>query len=118
MIKILFLLLCGHSLADAALQPHSMAVGKRRSTPIDMSKVPKGQKPLRLWWMWLTHHSLIHGGIVCLITNNVWLGIVEFISHWIIDFFKAEGKYSPYEDQLLHIGMKVIYYVILVEVIT
>ena len=116
MIKLLFLLLCGHSLADAALQPQGMIVGKRRSNPIDMSKVPKGQTPLRLWWMWLTHHSLIHGGVVCLLTNNVYLGIVETITHWIIDFFKSEGKYSPYEDQALHIGMKIIYCLILVNI--
>lgn len=105
----LFLLICGHSLADGALQPTNMAKGKRRNAPIDMSKVPKGQKPMRLWWMWLCHHSLIHGGIVYLITNNIWFGLIETISHWVIDYFKSENVYNPNVDQGLHIGMKIIY---------
>lgn len=115
MIELFFILSFGHSLADTALQKSDMITGKRRSTAIDMSKVPKGQKPLKLWWMWLTHHSLIHGGVVWILTRNVYLGMVEFISHWIIDFFKSEGKYNPIVDQALHLIMKIIYCIIIVK---
>jgi len=113
-IKMFFMLVFGHCLADTALQPDPMAKGKFRNREIDMSRVPKGQKPLNLWAMWLTHHAMIQGGMTALITRNVWIGMIEAISHWIIDFFKCENKYNPNIDQLLHLGMKVIYCVILI----
>ena len=106
---LLFLLIAGHSLADTALQSDAMGKGKKRDKEIDMSRVPKGQKPLNLWWMWLSHHALIHGLVVACITGRVMLGVVEALSHWIIDFFKGENCYSPYGDQTLHLLMKVVY---------
>ena len=109
----LFILIFGHCIADTAFQSTGMARGKNRHNPIDLSMLPAKQKPIPLWWMWMTHHAFIHGGIVALLTQNGWLGIVEFLSHWIIDFFKSEGKYNPYVDQALHIGMKIIYCLIL-----
>lgn len=108
-LKLLFLLICGHSLADTALQPDRMGRGKSRHNPIDLSKVPVGQKPLNLWAMQLTHHSLIQGLVVCIITQSLLFGVMEVISHWIIDFFKCENKYNPYVDQSFHISMKIVY---------
>lgn len=108
-LKLFFLLVFGHCLADTALQPDRMGRGKSRHNPIDMNRVPVGQKPIHLWWMQLTHHSMIHGGIVCIITGSLLFGIIEVMGHWIIDFFKCESKYSPYGDQALHLGMKLIY---------
>jgi hypothetical protein len=86
-----------------------MGRGKSRHNPIDPARVPVGQKPLNLWVMQMTHHSLIQGMIVCIISGSLLYGIIEVISHWIIDFFKCESKYSPYGDQGLHILMKIIY---------
>lgn len=116
-IQILFLYIAGHSLADTALQKHDMGRGKSRHNPIDMNKVPVGQKPVNLWWMWITHHALIQGFVVTWITYIITLdimfsiniGMLESISHWIIDFFKCENTYGPYEDQTLHIIMKICY---------
>ena len=121
---LMWLFLCGHSLADTALQPDSMAKGKRRSTPINMDKVPAGQKPLRLWYMWITHHALIQGLIVTLaviiaglvnpwLLQFWWLGIVEFGTHCIIDFAKSEGAFCPRVDQTLHLLCKVGYLVVI-----
>ena len=120
-IQIMFLYLAGHSLADTALQKSDMGGGKNRNSKIDMSKVPVGQKPMKLWLMWLTHHALIHGFIVTWITYIItWditfsinIGMLEYGSHCIIDFFKCENKYNPYVDQILHIIMK-IYYIYLI----
>jgi len=117
LVILFFLYLFAHCIADTSFQTDAMATGKNRNRPIDMSRVPKGQKPLNLWYMWLTHHSAVHGGIAFLITyivthNFVFSGIlaiIEFVSHWIIDFGKCENKYSPIGDQLLHLGMKVGY---------
>lgn len=108
-LESLFILIAGHSLADTALQPDAMSKGKRRSNPIDMSKVPKGQKPMRLWWMWLTHHALIHGLVVAILTGVIYLGVLEFVSHLVIDFFKSEGYFCPRVDQGLHLLMKLIW---------
>ncbi len=115
MIEWFFILLFGHCLADTSLQTSHMAKGKSRHNSIDVSRVPVGQKPMKLWYMWLTHHSMIHGGVVWLLTNNVYLGMIESISHWIIDFFKCDNKYNPIVDQLLHLGIKVIYCILITK---
>lgn len=112
MIKMLFLLVCGHCLADTALQPEKMEIGKNRNRPIDPSRVPPGQKVLKLWWMWLGHHAFIHAGVVCLVTGSLLFGIIEVISHWVIDFLKCDNWYTPYEDQIFHLGIKVIYVIL------
>ena len=114
-LKLLFLLIFGHCLADTSLQTDFMAKGKNRHIPLDLTRVPKGQTPVKLWWMWLSHHSVIHGGIVFLITGSFLFAIIETISHWVIDFFKCENKYSPYEDQILHLGMKAIYILLIIR---
>ena len=101
-----------------------MAKGKNRNREINWLKVPKGQPPMNLWIMWLTHHSMIHGlvtmGIIYLITRNLVfsciIGIIETVSHWIIDFGKCENWYNPIVDQLLHIGIKIWYVIALVIV--
>ena len=116
-IQMFFLFLAGHSLADTALQKRSMGGGKNRHNPVDLKRVPKGQQPLNLWYMFLIHHSLIHGLIVFFIafvitfdiSLSINLGILESMSHCIIDFYKCENKYGPIIDQLLHIIMKILY---------
>ena len=112
----LWILVAGHCLADTTLQPGTMSGGKNRHREIDLSRVPKGQKPLNLWLMWLTHHAMIHGLIVYLLTQNVYLGMIESVSHWVIDFGKCENWYGPYIDQSLHIIMKIGYVIFLVGV--
>lgn len=115
MIKMLFLLIASHCLADTALQTEFMAKGKNRNTPIDLSRVPPGQKPIKLWWMWLTHHAMIHGGLICLLTDSLLFGIIETLSHWIIDFFKCENKYNPFVDQILHVAIKIMFIVLIMS---
>ncbi len=117
MFSIFLLYVIGHCFADTSLQTDAMARGKSKHNPIDPNRVPKGQKPLKLWWHWLIHHSMIHGGIVIFITyflteninTSILFGWLEIISHGIIDYFKCENKYSPNEDQLLHLITKMFY---------
>ena len=104
-----WVLLAGHCLSDTSLQTNAMGGGKNRNKGIDYTRVPAGQKPLNLWYMWLTHHSCIHGLVVYLLTQNVYLGMIETLSHWIIDFFKCENKYGPHIDQMLHLLFKLGY---------
>jgi hypothetical protein len=109
MIGQLFLLLCGHALADFALQTDSMAYGKNRHNK--PKNVPEGQEVCKVWVYWLSSHSFIHGGMVYLITGSITLGIIETIVHWFIDFAKCENWTNIHTDQALHVLCKVLYLV-------
>ena len=121
MIKLLFIMLMSHCFADTVFQSDRMAKGKNRHKKVDLSQVPKGQKPLNLWGMWLTHHAVIQGGTLSIFLilfgfiNYWWIGIIETITHWIIDFYKCENLYNPYVDQLLHLLIKFVYVIIIVR---
>lgn len=100
MLKMLFMLLCGHALSDFALQSDAMSKGKNRNRKPDY--LPEGQKYTPCWPYWLSAHGLISGGLVLLITGSFFLGIVETLLHSLIDFVKCENFTSPHIDQLLH----------------
>jgi hypothetical protein len=108
-MELLFKLLIAHALADFSLQSDSMAKGKNRHNIVTP---PCGQKYIPCWPYWLTAHALIHGGSVWLITGNVWLGLIEVIAHWTIDFIKCENKTNPHQDQAMHLLCKIAYSII------
>lgn len=110
LISLMFWLLCGHALADFALQSDAMAKGKnrhRKTTP------PPGATYTPCWYYWLTAHALIHGGMVALITGSVGLGIAETVAHWCIDFGKCENWYGIHSDQYFHLVCKIVWWVII-----
>jgi hypothetical protein len=109
-MSVLFFLLWGHVLADYPLQGPFLAAAKNRHTPA-------GQKPAGMWIHALTAHALIHGGFVYLVTGSLLLGCLETFSHWLIDFGKCENWYGIHIDQLLHIGCKLLWWVLLVAVL-
>lgn len=102
-------LLIGHAVADFALQTDSMAKGKNRNRPVDMSVVPPGQKYQPTWGYWLTAHALIHGAAVCFATGYTIIGMAEALCHWLIDFGKCENKYGIHVDQALHVLCKILW---------
>lgn len=104
-LETLFMLLVGHALADFVLQPEAMGHGKNRNSAIHDNE----QSLFPHWSYWMTGHSLIHGGIVFLITGNVLLGLIETLSHWIVDFLKCEGRLTLHQDQAIHVAFKVAY---------
>ncbi len=108
-MTLFFQLICGHALADFSLQSDDMAKGKNRNRPVDISKIPPGQKPMVIWPYWLTSHALIHGGMVGLITGNWWLGLAETLIHWAIDFAKCENWTGIHTDQALHVVCKALW---------
>jgi hypothetical protein len=65
MIALLFWLLVGHALADYPLQGQSCPT---RSGP--------GKTTLP-WWLALTWHSLIHAGVVALLTSSMVFGLAR-----------------------------------------
>lgn len=102
MIEIFLLMIVAHALCDYPLQGDFLAQTKRRDHEFNKS-IPF------LWVHSLTSHAIIHGGAVGLITGVWWLGVAEFVCHWIIDYAKCENKISLHTDQALHIGCKVIW---------
>jgi hypothetical protein len=104
---LLFKLMIGHALADYPLQNDAMAKGKNRHNP--PYGLPPGQKPCQVWFHYLIAHALIHAGVVWIITGSVGFALAELVLHWMIDFAKCENWTNPHQDQLLHIGCKVVY---------
>ena len=108
MIELLFYLLAGHALADYVLQTDIMAKCKNRQAEIYKTVGPNFPG----WCYWLSAHALIHGGTVALITGIWWLGLIETVAHWLIDFAKCENKINIHQDQFLHIVCKFVYLLI------
>ena len=107
MIELIFLLIASHFIADYPLQSEAIALGKNRNIEYAKFGVP--------WYYWLTAHSFVHAMGVYLVTQNVYLGLVELFCHFSIDFLKCEGKINLHVDQILHILCKIlivsIYYI-------
>lgn len=94
---LLFLLVFGHCLADYALQSPEMQHAKNST-----------KNPKEIWIPVLFAHSMIHAGIVYLITFKLGLAIYQLVVHFIIDDLKCRGKLTdgrfPFaKDQFLHI---------------
>jgi len=95
-IEMFGLLIVAHAIADYPLQGEFLAKAKNRTAPLP--GVP--------WQQALGAHSLIHAGFVGLITGSVWLGLAEFVAHWITDDLKCRSKISFNTDQAIHAACK------------
>lgn len=72
--------------------------------------LPNGQKFVNCWFYWMSAHALIHGGIIALVFPEFWyLGLIEVIIHFIIDFMKCQNKLNPHQDQFLHFIFRIMY---------
>ena len=108
MFEIFFKLAVGWAIADFGLQLDAMAKGKNRHRQAP-DLVPEGQKPVAVWPYYLTAHALIHAGMVWWATGSIWLGLTEFVLHWLIDYAKCENLTNPHGDQLLHLICRLLY---------
>jgi hypothetical protein len=102
-MDIFFLLLFGHALGDFGLQ----------SDRIIKNKNKKNNK--ESWVIYLTAHSVIHGGLVGFFTGSFVLAIAETIAHALIDYGKMEGHYSFKVDQFLHVACKAAWIILMVK---
>ena len=97
--NLVLLLLFAHALADYPLQGDFLAKAKNRVAPLP--GVP--------WYQAMLAHSVIHGGFVYVITGSATLGVLEVVTHFIIDDLKCQNEISFNMDQGLHMACKVIW---------
>lgn len=85
-------LMVAHALCDYPLQGDFLARAKNRHAPIP--DVP--------WWQAMFAHCLIHAGAVAFLTGYWWLGVAEFVVHFVTDDLKCRGKINFNQDQAIH----------------
>lgn len=94
----LFLVLCfGHCLCDYPLQTDKIARGKNPGL-VEEEEIA--------WSYWMAGHAGTHALAVALLTGNAWLGLAEFVAHFLIDWGKCRGLFELGVDQGLHLGCK------------
>lgn len=99
LIETFALLLFAHMLADYPLQGEFLAKAKNRFAPVP--GVP--------WYQAMAAHSVIHGGLVGLVTGSLWLGLAETVIHALIDDLKCSNRISYNQDQTLHLLCKLLW---------
>ncbi|MBB4274181.1 DUF3307 domain-containing protein [Rhizobium mongolense] len=67
----------------------------------------KQSGPLRVYH--LIAHFGIQGAGVAVVTGSVWLGLLKWTAHAIIDEAKVRGKTTFAQDQALHIACKIVW---------
>lgn len=103
---ILFaLMLVGHWIADAPLQPPLLSSAKRA-----------GWVPNFPWQKALAIHAGLHAGMVAAITGLWWLGLFEWACHASIDAAKCRGRIGTVVDQGLHALCKLAWALLAVSV--
>lgn len=108
LIQNIFLMFCGHALADFSLQTEWQALNKNRH--VRDSFTPEQKRTMLVIWPWLlTAHALVHGLMVYIILQRLDLAIAETVVHWIIDFGKNERWYNFHVDQVLHLITKIVW---------
>lgn len=99
MLTLLCLLLAAHAVADYPLQGDWLSKAKNH-----MSEPVPGNM---IWPLALLAHASIHGAFVGVLTGSLFLGLLEFVLHTVIDYMKCDGRISYNEDQVLHYFCKV-----------
>lgn len=97
-----------HALADFPLQGDFLAAQKSRNKADNLS----------VWIVALTAHSVIHAGGVWLVSGSLVFAAAELILHALIDLGKGEGKFGLVTDQMLHLGCKLAYALLLAAGVT
>ena len=96
-------LVFAHFVCDFALQNDKMAVEKCPGRDVTLP-----------WYWWLTSHSATHGLAVSLVTGIPYLGILESILHFLLDYSKCRFGISLFIDQASHILRKMLWATLLI----
>jgi hypothetical protein len=96
LFETFFLLLFGHFLADFPLQGEYLS---RTKDPT--------QNEFGIWFISMFAHSMIHAGIVFVLTGSTALAGLMLITHFFIDYAKCQGWFGTGQigyvrDQMFH----------------
>jgi hypothetical protein len=110
--NVIVWLAASHYLFDYPLQGDFLSKGKNHKQPL--AGVP--------WRECLSAHCWLQAVGVYFVTGCFWLGVVEYVAHWWIDYSESEGWFGEGErafnfDQSLHIMCKVLWALIWICVI-
>ena len=108
----LWKLLAAHAVTDCLLQDSKLstvATKKRRKrfNENEEDSFLRGKDPDWMYWLW--SHGCLNGIGVWIVTGSPLLGMLEAVTHSIIDHFKCEGVYGLHQDQAMHFLCKVIW---------
>lgn len=92
------LLVLGHFIADYVFQTDFIA----------KFKCPNSNGPIP-WYYVMTAHVATHTVAVYLITGSLFLGVLEFVAHYITDVLKCLGVINIHTDQFIHIACKILW---------
>lgn len=105
-MELFFYLLVGHAIGDFGLQGDWVARHKSHKVKVASAH---SKRPDLIWFHVLTGHSLIHGGFVGFLTGVWWLGALETLCHWVIDYLKSDNRFGFHTDQMLHVSCKILW---------
>jgi hypothetical protein len=106
-LDIIFYLIVGHFLADFSLQTDIIA--KFKNPNLNEEAVNSTGVP---WYYWMLAHCSIHGMLVGLILGIWWIGLLEIIIHFAIDYSKCKKIINIHHDQFLHLIWKIIWFIL------
>lgn len=96
----ILLLFAGHAFFDYSGQGPFLAEAKNHKTN------PRG------WIKALMAHTLMHAGMVYVITGSLWFALAELVIHSVTDYAKCDGRISSNVDQAIHYACKVLWAVL------
>lgn len=108
-LEVIFLLIAGHAVADFGLQTEFVARFKSQHLSFEDGSTKRGDL---VWMHILGAHCFIHGLFVYIVLGNVWLGLAEALCHGAIDYAKSDNKFGFHTDQLLHLGCKLLWWLL------
>ena len=108
MIEKFVWMIFAHALGDMALQTEFMGKYKSKLYPFHSN----GREFPHFWVFVLSSHALTCGAVVAIITGLWWLGVLEAIFHWIIDYMSTNRRITFWQDQTLHLFSKIVWVIL------
>ncbi len=105
MFERIILMLFAHAVGDAALQTQWMATYKHANSPFHAH----GKEYPHFWIFVLASHALTCGAMVYLFSGGlIWIGVIEAVSHFIVDYGSTHRWWNFGIDQGLHLLTKIL----------
>ena len=107
-VTLVFLLLCGHFLADFTFQTEWIATNKNRHVRLNFP--PEQRAHMQVIWPWLlTSHAFTHGLMVYLVTHKLSLAFAELGVHWLTTSENARSGTAFTWIRFIHVASKFVW---------